>query len=552
LTRKGYSASWSPSGDAIAFTGGSFNWLLLIRPDGSGLRVLSAERTDSVWRWSRPAWSPDGRKIAFVAAGAIDNVYGDYVIEIVDIVSGGLVAVTRHSGAAFVDRDPAWSPDGRRLVFVRSSGGGVRRAKLEVVGADGSDERALASVRLREERYGSPSWSPDGRRIAFSDAEATKVVSARGGRVVRVGPPVATGHALLDAAETPIPPTWSPDGGHLAIVAASLDGSDVSTVALGSRRMRRLTRFVGRQVASEPIWSEGGRRLEFSTTPSYPVTRDLHAVGLGGSDRLLTGTDAVTERDPAWSPDGRRLAFTHDDVFARRLAIRGPGARTVLLGRGEQPSWSPDGRRLAFVRDQVLWVRNLRTRRERRLVAFARATAADPAWSPDGRLIAFTLAGARPPWGEVVAVVRPDGRRLRVLVRGPARACAAPHGARQPDWSPDGKQLVVLEETQLKCTGYDDFGVGSLVVVRRDGRGRRVLVNGGSFLPGRDLAHAVDCLCRVGAFEPSWSPDGRTIAFAARTRALAWDAPSELMVVHARGGPARTIGVGDSPDWRPR
>jgi len=108
-------------------------------------------------------------------------------------------------------------------------------------------------------------------------------------------------------------------------------------------------------------------------------------------------------------------------------------------------------------------------------------------WSRDGRLLAFELSGK----GESsVYSVRAEGTGLRLVLKN----------ASSPSWSPDGKQLVVVRETetcsQKPCSAEDEFDSGNLFVVDADGGNLRQL----TFVAN-------------GAESPVWSPDGKWIAF---------------------------------------
>jgi TolB protein len=164
-------------GSRIAFTSfrnGDFD-LYVMNADGTRQRRLTPARG-----FSAPAWSPDGRKIAFVSgpgACTLDIHRGNVVserdvdtrdvdISVANADGSGLRRLTRGPG---VDCDPVWSPDGRKIAFDRLR---VREAGDKIVGfdfdvyvinADGSEERNLTGDGLSER----PIWSPDGRKIAF-------------------------------------------------------------------------------------------------------------------------------------------------------------------------------------------------------------------------------------------------------------------------------------------------------------------------------------------------------------------------------------------------
>ena len=137
--------------------------LYVINADGSGSwRLLETARPSSPaavqyelgWR---PAWSPDGRTIAFVGMGDDGNVD----VYVVGADGLGQQRLTRHPG---VDGNPAWSPDGRKIAFTRRAREwGAGKTHIYVMNADGSGQRRLTHGHV----HFSVAWSPDGRKMLF-------------------------------------------------------------------------------------------------------------------------------------------------------------------------------------------------------------------------------------------------------------------------------------------------------------------------------------------------------------------------------------------------
>ena len=103
---------------------------------------------------SDPVWSPDGRKIAFVRLNTRLGVY------VVNADGSGMRNLTpKPMGAAYAA--PAWSPDGRKIAFASERDG---NSEIYLMNADGSGQRRLT----RNLAYdGDPAWSPDGQKITF-------------------------------------------------------------------------------------------------------------------------------------------------------------------------------------------------------------------------------------------------------------------------------------------------------------------------------------------------------------------------------------------------
>ena len=140
--------------------------------DGSGQRRLTRNQGDH-----NPAWSPDGRRIAFIrdqkfknqnssislVAGATTGVqyWADFEVYVMNADGSGQRQLTQNGGG-----DPAWSPDGRRIAFTSYR---IGNSEVYLMNADGSGQRQLTRYPAQD---GSPAWSPDGRRIAFSRSPA--------------------------------------------------------------------------------------------------------------------------------------------------------------------------------------------------------------------------------------------------------------------------------------------------------------------------------------------------------------------------------------------
>ena len=190
--------SWSPTGAQLAYA--DDDELILLDPT-TWKRTRIATAAGTIYTI---AWGPDGRSIAFSveprSTGTRDGVSpGVFVIR-----SGG--APQRVSDALGIAKI-VWSPDGDSLVLDGYHGG----TELAIVAADGSFERALVSGSYWAEP-GAPAWSPDGRRIAFVRTRGEQgdlalefwVIGADGQGQIRLG--VGDEESWLGEG-----PVWSPD-----------------------------------------------------------------------------------------------------------------------------------------------------------------------------------------------------------------------------------------------------------------------------------------------------------------------------------------------------
>lgn len=154
-----YTPAWSPDGKWIAFVGirGGASELYLTDPDGSRFDRLTDDFDDE----RDPAWSPDGRFIAFVSdrGSPIERgFHRSYDLYMVDVESRDVTALVRGSGR---EKSPAWSPDGRKVIYSSDRSGSP---ELYMVDLDTSTCVALTNLIGGAE---SPSWSREGDRLVF-------------------------------------------------------------------------------------------------------------------------------------------------------------------------------------------------------------------------------------------------------------------------------------------------------------------------------------------------------------------------------------------------
>lgn len=163
-----YNPAWSPDGGSIAFAsnrGGVFK-IYVMAADGRGTRLL-APRGSSGGSSFTPAWSPDGKRIAFSSSAATPNNVEIYVVRTDGTQLRRLTFTKGDVDTLGDDSFPAWSPDGKRIAFSSNRTGD---GEVWIMNANGTGQRRIAGLSLRDDW--APSFSPDGSQIAFNSLDA--------------------------------------------------------------------------------------------------------------------------------------------------------------------------------------------------------------------------------------------------------------------------------------------------------------------------------------------------------------------------------------------
>lgn len=237
---------------------------------------------------SSPAWSPDGRRMAFDREGDVRVINADGSDEI---------WLTKGS-------HPAWSPDGSRIAFTSAEG-------ISVMNVDGSAVRTLVRHDFRDDTYkpwdmgvGLPAWSPDGARIAFLHLGDGDIMPSQAFVMSSDGSNRYLLTRFPDRAYAESYPSWSPDGSKILYWSY---GYGIATINSEGGVPTTIYRdFPAVNYFSWPVWSPDGNSVAFTKGMYWDTGSAIWVMSASGGGARLLIPDAY---DAAWSPDGVRIAF---------------------------------------------------------------------------------------------------------------------------------------------------------------------------------------------------------------------------------------------------
>jgi eukaryotic-like serine/threonine-protein kinase len=343
-----------------------------------------------------PAFSPDGRSVAFSWNGEKGDNYDIYTMP------AGSQTPARLTEDVGNDMSPAWSPDGHQIAFLRLSS--VSKGSLMVIPAEGGRERLVRDVSLKEDMYRAMrpllTWTPDGNGIVYTtlDPESGRaglyLTDLQGSAARRLFP---SGEENIGNTS----PAFSGDGKWLAyteVYGPYHARLFVRPVNPGVEVSGRPIRVSGPQdtLIGSPVWTPRGNHLLFRQDAAI-----LDWTPGGSPEQVYVTSARLQGMSARWMP-GRRIVTAdspHRELFTiplrpGGLAVAGDSAPFVPSSRSQSnPQFSPDGKWIVFHSTRSgageVWMAGFDGRNPRQLTHLNATQIGYPRWSPDSRHIAF-------------------------------------------------------------------------------------------------------------------------------------------------------------------
>ena len=452
--------AWSPDGKTVAFFGyrdGGYD-LWAIDPDGSHQRKLTWGNFDD----REPVYSHDGTRIAF-SSDRGDPLGSDYNIWILDLRSGALRQMTKDPGNDYM---PTWSPDDKEIAFTSTRENSQSIWALDLL--DGA-ERRITDAKIRAD---APSWGPGGDLVYYASGAGQS-------RLELAGKSLTGSENAFAFRVSWVSPTEFIHVSDGRIRRRSIAAPDAApqtidfTAALQVihpeyvHRKRDFTSTAPRPVLGivRPVISPDATKVAFA------AIGDIYVMPVGAKPENLT-RDRFLDTEPAWSPDGTKLAYSSDkggnllQLWIRDLKSGEDRQLTHLSTQPMGASWSPDGSRIAFLEVDGMWRRAAVS-----VVIVATGKVARihdslfgpgmPTWSPDGRRVAVAMVA---PYStrfregtNQVLTMSADGGGDRWFAPVPNLSIDS-RGGCGPEWSPDGTKMAMIYEGVLAIVPVSPSG----------------------------------------------------------------------------------------------
>lgn len=282
-----------------------FHRVVTINPDGSG--GSDVPPSDVI---GQPAWSADGTQLAFARTTPPDGSPPGIWVAGAD--GSGLRRVTSATpvgaGGTHLHMDPAWSPDGSRILYEDyidpPDGLAVLppSTSVRIVDVNGGADAVLVAPSTGGRHVRFPAWSPDGTRISFTTSDG----SSTGGDEIWTIEPTGANRRQVTATESPKGKSdWSPDSNTLLFQDGIFEFAEVAVISSTALAAMPTDLTKNNHFDGCPTFSPDGRRIAYvEYPPQQPLADEIFTMAVDGSGRTgpITNTPDETINGLSWQP----------------------------------------------------------------------------------------------------------------------------------------------------------------------------------------------------------------------------------------------------------
>jgi Tol biopolymer transport system component/DNA-binding winged helix-turn-helix (wHTH) protein len=426
-------------------------------------------------RENMPAFSPDGKQIVFVWNGGNETDNFDVYLKLIG--SGEPIRLTKNDAD---DLFPTFAPDGKSIAFLRSY---PTHSEIFIIPALGGSERKIADLRSVRS---SLSFSPDGKALVAADSDAISTVSKNFLFNTESGEKTSLSKPTENSSDDT--PSFSNDGKTISFLRSfATIRQELFTIDINEGKEKQLT-FDKTRIRGA-TFSKNGKIIFASQRVNNQW--NLWQTSSGGEPQMIV-TGGKNLAFPIISPDGKSVAFVEESNDTNLWKIENsaneknpdksdPVYQTSFVASSRadhSPNFSPDGKLVTFVSDRSgiyqIWTADSEGKNQIQLTNETNS-AGSPRFSPDGKFIVFD---AQVEGNGDIFIINSNGGKTRNLSDSPSRDV-------MPAWSSDGKFIYF---TSNRSGDYQLW---------------KISAEGGEALQ----------LTKQGAFESFTAPNGKEIFY---------------------------------------